>query len=1245
MDDRQLRRKSAISYEVSSDSDSQPSTSNDSPFGSPAKPVRRQRRSAVEREEETDTEAEEAPIKTPPPRLSTAGHSLRQHKDLHLSLRALENGDKRAPKTRKHLSTRKRLNATSSGGPKPVPVKTERNLIRDAIVTGTAVKRNNFFLCQKHLFLPLLPEKNHITKLAEKSALDGQEEDILAISEATDSLDGAGYRKDNSVPYEELTQQPRGIKAVMKPYQLSGLSFLVYLHRNGLSGILGDEMGLGKTLQTLALIQYLKERGSLGTGTENRPSIVVCPLSVLSSWMNEARKWAPGLKVLRFHGPVHERDRLKRIAIGEIDTYGYETKRHKIKKQVRKTKAGSTFIDLGSASETENEIGVDLIVTTYECFQAEQSWFKRAFVWNYIVLDEGHKIKNETSQIAKSLQALSAEFRLILTGTPLHNNMQELWALLHWLYPEVFTEDTSVIFKEAFNLTKGQVSTTFMDDARRLLERIMLRRMKNSEGVDLNLPPKTEVFLYTPLSPMQRFWYQRLMTRCDQGLLDDLFQNAKQKEAAAINQDAQEQRSHLDTDLGQLASLDQTDDSMAWQESKEIVKQTLDAEQQGSNKSGSWQKLRNLLMQLRMCCNHPYLLPHAEPSPYYVGEHIVTASGKFILLDKILKELVIKQKKKILIFSFFTRMLDCCEDLLNLRGGGGEHFRYLRLEGSTSRARRNLNIRMFNQMNSEERVMLISTRAGGLGINLTGAADVVMMDQDWNPQVTLQAEARAHRIGQDKPVTIYKLCTQGTVEEQMLGRIQKKLYLSTKVTESMQNVHAPKQAKKGLRGRSSAADEDMPQLNTGELMSLVRRGARALAHPELDVNQMLQWDWAAMLENCKDKPADAIVAKDTGAASEVKEEDERKWLEQVEQVQSRVFEGKKYLKQKDDYSSIAQEWSRADRRVGKETTVMVDGFAISKQSMSCGDWEAVPTMAGKDPRLAEPKRAKKAAIINQEQCQVCWDGGDLTLCSHCPRSYHYDCLDPNAKVRSRMKMGFSCSQHQCWDCEQKTQDVGGMIFRCRWCERGFCEDCLDWDKTELIGDNLKEYELLEFPSGDQAFYICCPLCKDHHESEPSTRLFCENQAQEIDRQYEIMLREQNAKLATEVTELKSQSSTPETQSLTEGSTIDSSAVATPYCIMDDGDASSKKKRKAAPTAFKMEVLSLDDPALATGALYQDDSDSYASSTKKRKIVSGRDKSKATRRSGLLSSPLAAREYGSNYRLQRICTTSQGYLFL
>ncbi|KAL8831090.1 MAG: hypothetical protein Q9170_005440 [Blastenia crenularia] len=1198
-DNRQLRQKNAISYEVSSDSNDEPASVS-SAFGSPQK-LSTRKKSVITLDEETESDEDESLARTPPPRLSTAGHSLRQHNHLRQSLRAQENGDK---STKKKQSKKTKRAIVTSDAPKSVPVRSERKQIRDTIATSTVTQRNNFFIAHKDLFIPLLPKKNHITNLVEQRRLKEPEDDILAISDSLDSLSKQNTKpKDPSVPYEDLSRQPRGIEASMKPYQLSGLSFLVYLHRNGLSGILGDEMGLGKTLQTLSLIQYLKENRKLNTISEQRPSLVVCPLSVLSSWIAEARKWAPGLKVLRFHGPLHERDRMKRVAMGEIDLYGQETKRHKAKRNDRMTKAGKIVIDIDAQPETENEIGVDLVVTTYECFQAEHSWFKRAFIWKYVILDEGHKIKNNQTQISRALQALSAEYRLILTGTPLHNNMLELWGLLHWLYPEIFTEKTAEAFKNAFDLTKGTVSTQFMDDARRLLERVMLRRMKSSPEVNLNLPPKTEVLLYIPLTPMQRFFYTRLMTRADQGLLDELFQDARQKEAESLQQD-DEEKMLQGKNMDELQHLEKTG-NQAWLESKEILQKALEQEQQDESKTAAWKKLMNLLMQLRKVCNHPYLLPHVEPDPYYIGEHIVHASGKLIVLDKLLNELVTKQKKKVLIFSEFTRMLDCCEDFLALRGGNGSHFKYLRLQGSTGRARRNLCIRLFNQEDSGYEVMLISTRAGGLGINLTAASDVVMMDQNWNPQVTLQAEARAHRIGQTKPVTIYKLCTQGTVEEQMLGRISKKLYLSAKVTESMHSSYDTRKINKAASSGTSAADDDMPQLNTSQLMSLVRRGARALAHPEIDINDMLQWDWPTMLENCKDKPADAIVAKDTGVAVAVKEDEEQKWLEQVEHVHSRVFQGKKYAKEKEDYNSIAEDWStRADRRVGKETTVMVDGFAISKQSISCGVWEAVPTLAGKDPRLAEPKREKKAAIQNQEICQVCWDGGDLVLCSGCPRSYHYDCLDPTSKSRSRATLSFHCSQHQCWDCAQKTSDAGGMLFRCRWCSRGFCEDCLDWDKTELIGENLKEYELLQYPSVTQAFYVCCHVCTEQHASNPVEKAFCDEQAAETDTNYRLMLEENEAKAALSLTP-------SDAQSLTDASTIDDSAVATPRFSTG---GSSKRKRKAASASFGLDMTTSDDPSFAISPCESDKDSSFIKI--KRKIPPGSKKITPSKRSKL-----------------------------
>lgn len=179
---------------------------------------------------------------------------------------------------------------------------------------------------------------------------------------------------------------------------------------------------------------------------------------------------------------------------------------------------------------------------------------------------------------------------------------------------------------------------------------------------------------------------------------------------------------------------------------------------------------------------HPYLLETPEARSH--ENHVFEASGKFIILLKLVQDVVVKQGKKVLIFSGFDYALSCCEDLLDIASEDGSTFRYVRIDGTTPSARRTLNIYLFNT-NSAYKVFLIATRAGGEGINLTSATEVVFLDQDWNPQMTLQAEARAHRIGQTKPVTVYKICSQGTVEEQMLGRLAKKLYLAAKVTEDM----------------------------------------------------------------------------------------------------------------------------------------------------------------------------------------------------------------------------------------------------------------------------------------------------------------------------------------------------------------------------------------------------------------------------------------------------------------------------
>jgi SWI/SNF-related matrix-associated actin-dependent regulator of chromatin subfamily A member 5 len=500
---------------------------------------------------------------------------------------------------------------------------------------------------------------------------------------------------------------------------------------------------------------------------------------------------------------------------------------------------------------------------------------------------------------------------------------------------------------------------------------------------------------------------------------------------------------------------------------------------------------------------------------------------------------------------------------------------------------------MFNDLSSDYRVMMISTRAGGLGINLASASDVIMLDQgkpkfvflcgkkadsrssheycsslyiiknmqcsffdiDFNPQITLQAEARAHRIGQTKPVTIYKLISQGTVEEQMMGRIQKKLYLSAKVTEAMQDIHteAGKLRKKGRPG--STTDEDLSELNTGELMAMVRRGASAVTRPEVDVNEMLGWDWETTLQNCKNKPVDYNGNKSTTPGSKVDEDEaEKKWLSEMEKVESTIFEGKSLVRGRKVGSirDIAGEWDRADRRIGKNTTVMQDGFAISKESMGCAWGEAVPTLAGKDPRLAEPKREKRAAIESQSHCQVCMDGGDIFCCSLCPRAYHFNCLDAEYQVKAR-DTKFSCPQHQCNDCEQKTTEAGGMLYRCRWCELAYCEDCLDFDKTLLIGENLPEYEVLGAPDATQAFYIQCPNCTHHFNTHPHDKAVCDDMVLRAEAEHNRIFGDKNSDRAA---------------SLTDATTVETTGVNTPEDSHDIGQMDKIREKEMKPPTKK-----------------------------------------------------------------------------
>ena len=493
-----------------------------------------------------------------------------------------------------------------------------------------------------------------------------------------------------------LTSQPTCIKfGKMREYQIAGLNWMIRLFDHGINGILADEMGLGKTLQTISLLGYLAEyRGVTG------PHMVVVPKSTLGNWMNEFKRWCPMIRTFKFHGNAEEREAQK-----------------------------AKFLVPG---------GFDVCVTSYEMVIKEKTALKK-FHWRYIIIDEAHRLKNENSRLSIVLRTFSANNRMLITGTPLQNNLHELWALLNFLLPEVFGNAGQ--FDEWFaNVEDGEGgSGAVVSQLHKVLRPFLLRRLKTE--VETSLPPKKETILKIGMTEMQKTFYKRIL----------------QKDIDIVNSGADRSR------------------------------------------------LLNIVMQLRKCCNHPYLFQGAEPGPPYItGDHLIESSGKLALLDKLLPRLM-QRGSRVLIFSQMTRLLDILEDYLMYR-----NYQYCRIDGSTDGAVREDHIDAFNKEGSEKFCFLLSTRAGGLGINLATADTVIIYDSDWNPQMDLQAMDRAHRIGQKKEVQVFRFCTDGSVEEKVIEKAYKKLALDALVIQ---------------QGR---LQENKKNLGKDELLAMVRFGAEKI---------------------------------------------------------------------------------------------------------------------------------------------------------------------------------------------------------------------------------------------------------------------------------------------------------------------------------------------------------------------------------------------------------------------------------
>ncbi|XP_048883208.1 LOW QUALITY PROTEIN: chromodomain-helicase-DNA-binding protein 3 [Brienomyrus brachyistius] len=489
---------------------------------------------------------------------------------------------------------------------------------------------------------------------------------------------------DPTVKYEEQPDFVTVTGGTLHLYQLEGLNWLRFSWAQGTDTILADEMGLGKTIQTIVFLYSLFKEGHT-----RGPFLVSAPLSTIINWEREFEMWAPDFYVVTYTGDKDSRAIIRENELTFDDAA---------------IKGGKKAFKL----RREAAIKFHVLLTSYELVTIDQTALK-SIEWACLVVDEAHRLKNNQSKFFRRLNDYKIDYKLLLTGTPLQNNLEELFHLLNFLTPNRFN-NLEGFLEEFADISKEDQIKKLHD----LLGPHMLRRLK--ADVFKNMPAKTELIVRVELSPMQKKYYKYILTRNFEAL--------------------------------------------------------------NSKGGGNQVSLLNIMMDLKKCCNHPYLFPVASveapktASGAYEGTGLTKSSGKLLLLQKMLRKLK-EQGHRVLIFSQMTKMLDLLEDFLDFEG-----YKYERIDGGITGALRQEAIDRFNAPGACQFCFLLSTRAGGLGINLATADTVVIFDSDWNPHNDIQAFSRAHRIGQANKVMIYRFVTRASVEERITQVAKRKMMLT-----------------------------------------------------------------------------------------------------------------------------------------------------------------------------------------------------------------------------------------------------------------------------------------------------------------------------------------------------------------------------------------------------------------------------------------------------------------------------------
>ncbi|KAJ3238143.1 hypothetical protein HDU78_003674 [Chytriomyces hyalinus] len=560
----------------------------------------------------------------------------------------------------------------------------------------------------------------------ETSSKQADYEDALKRFNARKSINGERDRKSiaskiakwRSKSLVGIRYQPKCITGgILHDYQVQGLDWLVSNYHLNSSSILADDMGLGKTIQVASFLQYLFRTIAV------YPILVIVPNATISNWMRELAKWSPSLLVIEYRGSEFQRKQLQQLMFNRPGQ--------------------------------KRELQCHIVLTTYEIFTLDSTIFKGVH-WEVAVLDEAHRLKNDESKLMLKLAGMDIMHRVCLTGTPLQNNVRELFNLMNFVDPSSF-HDKDGLEKEYETLNSDLVASLHEK-----LRPYFLRRTKAEVLSDM-IPHKVEIFIPVSMTTLQRELYKAAL--CKNHALLASFQS--------------------------ISSNFRT---------------------RGSSSNGASQNIRkssllNVLMELRKILAHPYLIDGVEPpvtesSEETVHARLIETSGKLALLHRLL-HLLHKDNHRVLIFSQFTAVLDVLEDYLR-----GEEWGYCRLDGKMGADAKMREIDVFNAEGSDRFVFLLSTRSGGQGINLASADTIIIYDVDFNPHQDIQAMSRCHRLGQTKPVLILKMFTKSTAEEKILEIAKRKLILDHLIVESMAQEIEPENVESVLRFGAEALFKD-----------------------------------------------------------------------------------------------------------------------------------------------------------------------------------------------------------------------------------------------------------------------------------------------------------------------------------------------------------------------------------------------------------------------------------------------------